>query len=184
MKVLLPRALAPLVALVVLGCSRSETATPPKEDPAATTAGVSPPPPRARAPVGDGESWNVDRIDWQPYEAGLALAKRENKPICLVFYTTWCPHCKNFSKIFDDARVTEQARSFVMIRLDADKDSDIAKRFAPDGGYIPRTFFLAADGTPDFDIHTPRDKYTYFYDERNPASLLGGMTEALRKLRK
>ena len=86
--------------------------------------------------------------------------------------------------MFDDPRIAERAKDFVMIRLDADQESDIAKKFAKDGGYIPRTFFLAPDGTPDFDIHAPRPKYAYFYDERNPGSLLAGMTTALQKLRK
>lgn len=176
--------LAPIVALALLGC-RAETTAPQKEGPAAGTAGVSTPQPRPRPdPPGNGESWNTAQIEWETYEGGLALAKAQNKPICLVLYTTWCPHCKNFSKVFDDPRVAEQAKSFVMIRLDADKESDVAAKLAKDGGYIPRTFFLAADGTPDFEIHAPRDKYAYFYDERNPASLLGGMTAALAKLHK
>jgi protein-disulfide reductase (glutathione) len=181
-----PLGLAPLVALALLGC-RAETTAPQREEPAANTAGMSSPPAPQRAapaPAANGESWNTAQIEWQPYEAGLARAKAENKPVCLIFYTTWCPHCKNFSQVFDDPRVAERARDFVMIRLDADQESDVAARFAKDGGYIPRTFFLASDGTPDFDIHTPRAQYAYFYNERDPSSLLEGMNEAARKLRK
>ena len=138
-------------------------------------------PPAAGTP-GAGETWNAAQIDWQPYEAGLVRAKAENKPICLVLYTGWCPHCRNYSHVFDDAQVVEKARSFVMVRANADEESALAAKFTRDGGYIPRTFFLAPDGTLDPEIHAPRPKFLYFYDERSPAGLLAGMSEALRKL--
>ena len=69
-----------------------------------------------------------------------------------------------------------------MIRLDKDKNAELSKKYAPDGEYIPRTYFLKSDGTLDPDIHAPRDSYKYFYDERDAASLLGAMNEALAKL--
>lgn len=181
-----PLGLALAFALALLGCS-ADTTAPQREEPAATTAGASTPPAptqRPRPAAAAAETWNAEQIEWQPYEAGLARAKAENKPICLVFYTSWCSHCKNYSRVFDDPRIVARAKDFVMIKLDADQASDVAKQFAKDGSYIPRTFFLAADGTPDFDIHTPRDKYAYFYNEKDPTSLLGGMDEAARKLRK
>jgi Thioredoxin-like len=129
-----------------------------------------------------GETWNAEHIDWQGYEAGLARAKAEHKPLCLVLYTDWCPHCRNYSHVFDDPRVVERAKSFVMVRANADKESELAGRFAKDGGYVPRTFFIGPDGTLDPDIHAQRPKFLYFFDERDPSSLLGGMEEALRKL--
>lgn len=179
-------ALAPALALgfVLVGCGRPEA----KPDPAAAGTGAVEEPPAsiARAAPGNaaaaGETWNAAQIDWQPYEAGLARARAENKPVCLVLYTGWCPHCRNYSRVFDDAKVVEQAKRFVMIRLNADEHQDVASKFQPDGGYVPRTFFLSPDGQLAADIHAPRPKYMYFYDERNPASLMGGMADALRKL--
>lgn len=176
------RRLLPALALV-LGACRADPST--DAPPTGSTSEAAPP---AAAPSpspasAEAETWNASRIDWQPYEAGLARAKAENKPVCLIFYTSWCPHCKTYSRVFDDPRVVARARNFVMIRLNADDHGDIARKFAKDGGYIPRTFFLAANGTPDFSIHAARDKFVYFYDERNPASILGGMDEAERKLR-
>lgn len=176
------RRLLPALALVLGACRADPSADAPQ---AGATSEASPPPvttsftPRAAA----GETWNASQIDWQPYEAGLARARAERKPVCLIFYTGWCPHCKTYSRVFDDPKVVAKARDFVMIRVNADEESGIAQRFAKDGGYIPRTFFLAADGTPDFSIHAARDKFLYFYDEHNPTSILAGMDEAERKLR-
>lgn len=175
-------------AALALPACRAETEAPQKDSaPAATPAATSPAPSSrpARAASSTGaETWNAAQIEWLSYEAGLARAKAENKPVCLVLFTTWCPHCRNYSKVFDDPRVVERAKQLVMIRLDADQESDIAQKHAPDGGYIPRTFFLAPDGTPDLDIHAPRAKYAYFYHEHDPAQLLAGMDEALKKLRR
>ena len=130
-----------------------------------------------------GGDWNDAQIGWKSYDDGLAAAKKEQKPICLIFYTEWCPHCRNYSGVFHDAKVVEKSKNFVMIRLDKDKNAEISKKYAPDGEYIPRTYFLSSDGTLDPEIHAPRPQYKYFYDEAQPGSVLNGMDEALKKLK-
>ena len=129
-----------------------------------------------------GGDWNDGQVQWQPYEQGLAAAKKDKKPICLVFFTEWCPHCTNYSKLFHDPKVVEQSKRFVMVRLDKDKNAEISKQYAPDGEYIPRTYFVSSDGKLDADIHAPRPDYKYFYDERNPKPLLDSMDAAAKKL--
>jgi thiol:disulfide interchange protein len=180
--------LAALLALSITGCGRdlSDTQAFPEGAPtakatAATQAPATPAKPASNAPHADAETWNAAQIDWQPYEAGLAQAKAQNKPVCLVLYTHWCPHCKNYSRVFDDAKIVEKARSFVMIRMNAEEHREVAQKYAVDGTYIPRTYFLGPDGALA-DVHAPRPKFKYFYDERNPGSLLAGMDEALRKI--
>ncbi len=143
---------------------------------AVATALTAPP---ARA----GGDWNDAQIGWKTYEDGLAVAKKERKPICLVFYTEWCPHCRNYSGVFHDAKVVETAKQFVMIRLDKDKNGELSKKYAPDGDYIPRTYFLTADAVLDPEIHAPRPQYKYFYDEMQPGGVLSGMQQALKKMK-
>ena len=130
-----------------------------------------------------GGDWNDAQVAWQPHDKGLATAKEEKKPVCLVFYTEWCPHCTNYSAVFHDAKVVEQAKRFVMIRLDKDKNAEISKKYTPDGEYIPRTYFLSSAGVLDPEIHAARDQYKYFYDEHDAASVLAGMDAALKKLK-
>ena len=127
--------------------------------------------------------WNESGIKWQNYDEGVALAQKEKKPICLVVFTEWCPHCKNYALIFHDPKVVAQAKRFVMIHVDKDQNAPVNKKFQPDGDYIPRTFFLKPDGTLDADIKAPRDKYQYFYDEKDPASVLAAMDAAQKKLK-
>lgn len=127
--------------------------------------------------------WNESGIAWKSYDEGLALAAKEKKPVCLIVFTEWCPHCKNYAGVFQDAKVVEAAKGFVMIHVDKDKSPDVSKKYAPDGEYIPRTYFLKSDGTLAADIAAPRDKYKYFYDEKDPASVLASMTAAKAQLK-
>ena len=133
------------------------------------------------AGVGHAHDWNDGSIQWQTYEKGLALAAKEKKPICLIFFTEWCPHCKTYSRVFHDPRVVEKAKDFVLIHVNNDKAGELATKFSPDGPYVPRTFFLSSAGVLDPELHAPRDKFKYFYDETDPAGLLAGMDAAKKK---
>ena len=128
-----------------------------------------------------GGNWNDEQVSWQPYDKGIEAAKAQKKPVCLVFYTEWCPHCTRFSAVFHDSRVVEKSKQFVMIRLDKDKNKEISAQYKPDGEYIPRTFFLSREAQFDPDLHAPRDKFRYFYDESAPEGILSGMDSALKK---
>jgi len=129
------------------------------------------------------EDWNDANIKWMSYTEGLAAAKESKKPVCLIFYTTWCPHCKNYSKVFSDPAVIEKSKSFVMIRLDKDQNKDLSAEYKPDGEYIPRTYFLSSDGKLDEELTADRPQFKYFYAENDPKSILAGMDRALAKLK-
>ena len=126
--------------------------------------------------------WNDKDIKWQDYDAGLADAKKAKKPVMLIFFTEWCPHCKNYSGVFHDPKVVAKSKDFVMVRLDADKNKELSQKYAVDGSYIPRTYFLSSNGTLS-DIHAPREQFKYFYDERNATQILAGMDQAQKQLK-
>jgi thiol:disulfide interchange protein len=129
------------------------------------------------------EDWNDAKIQWRSYEEGLAEAKKSGKPVCLIFYTTWCPHCANYSRVFQDPKVVEHARDFVMIRVDADKRRDLSEQYKPDGAYVPRSFFLSPQGVLDQEINAGRDQYKFFYHEHDPNHILKAMEVAAQKYR-
>ncbi len=153
------RALGVVVSFVVAagtflpGC-RSEAPPPPVEEPAKA-------------------------VSWKTYEVGLAEAKAKNKPVCLIFYTDWCPHCKNYHQLFDTPALIQLSQKFVMIRINKDENPAISAKYAPDGDYIPRTYFLKSDGTLLADITEQREQYRYFYNEHDPASLMRSMNAVL-----
>ena len=129
-----------------------------------------------------GGDWNDKAVGWQAYDAGLARAKQDKKPVMLIIYTEWCPHCTNYSKLFHDQAVIDKTRQFVMIRVDKDKQPEISKSHAPDGEYIPRTYFLSSDGVLDPSLAAKRDRYRYFYNESDVNDVLAAMDSALAKL--
>jgi hypothetical protein len=136
------------------------------------------------APVRADDEWNDKGIAWQPYEAGLALAKKEKKPVCLIFVAPWSERSATYARVFHDPAVVTKAKRFVMIRLDIDPGTvGLAAKYAPDGQYLPRTFFLSPSGDLWADVRGPLDEYKYFYDVHDPKSLLAGMDAALAKLK-
>jgi thiol:disulfide interchange protein len=150
----------------------------PKPTVAATATATARPTP----PTPAGESWGGGAIAWRTPDDGLAEAKRDGRPVLLVLYTSWCPHCKNYSKLFTDERIVTASKQFVMIRANSDEASDFADRYAPDGGYIPRTFFLKPDGSLLSEVRASDGQYKYFYDEKDPAPLLAAMDRAKKTI--
>ncbi|MFQ5353205.1 MAG: thioredoxin family protein [Candidatus Binatia bacterium] len=123
--------------------------------------------------------WNDGPISWKGYEEGLAQAAADGKPVCLIFYTDWCPHCTRYSGVFHDPSIVELSKGFVMIRLNKDQNRDISSKYAPDGEYIPRTYFLSPQGELRATIHEERSNYLYFFREDDPTALARAMKEAL-----
>src|SRR5512140_2073385 len=76
-----------------------------------------------------GGDWNDQQIKWRTYEDGLAEAKKSKKPVMLIFFTEWCPHCKNYSGVFHDPKVVAASKNFVMVRLDADKNKELGQKY-------------------------------------------------------
>jgi thiol-disulfide isomerase/thioredoxin len=133
------------------------------------------------AAFGITQNWNDAQIHWMSFDEGLEAAKKTNKPVCLIFFTTWCPHCTNYSKLFSNPELVNKSQSFVMIRIDADMNQELSEKYSLDGEYIPRTYFFSPDGTVDPSLSESQDDYKYFYAEDDPRSILAGMDRALKK---
>lgn len=135
------------------------------------------------APFAEAPSdWNVREVAWMPYEAGLAAGQAAHKPIVLVFYTDWCPHCHNYSRLFHDPELVRLSQQFVMIRVERDGHRDISARYDIDGEYIPRTFFLTPTGSVLTDLTSDNDDFRYFIDEHDPTELIALMQRALERM--
>ena len=85
-------------------------------------------------------------IQWLDYAEGRQRSAAENKKVFLIFEADWCRYCLQMEKeTFQDPTVIAYVnRNFVPIRVDSDRQQDIASAYGVRG--LPSTWFIAADG--------------------------------------
>lgn len=78
----------------------------------------------------------------------LAEAKKQNKPVFVDIYTTWCGPCKLMAKqAFPDAKVGEKFNAnFISYQIDAEKGEglDVAKKYAVTA--YPTSLYVSGNG--------------------------------------
>lgn len=75
----------------------------------------------------------------------LAEAKTRQTRVVVDFYADWCVWCKRMDRdTLSDARVKARLRDFVLLRIDTDRQQDVAERFSING--LPTTVILNAQG--------------------------------------
>ncbi len=111
------------LALLPLGCVRPAA----KEQAPAPTDGQA-----------AGITWSHD------YEAALAQAKQENKPLMADVFATWCKPCQQMDEeVFSRADVGEASREFVCVKVDGEKYPDLRKKL--EVANYPTVLFLDPD---------------------------------------
>ena len=80
------------------------------------------------------------------FDEALAAAKKDQKIVMIDFFTTWCVPCKKLDKITwkDESVQAWIAKTAVALKLDAEKEVELAKRFHVEG--YPTIVFVNADG--------------------------------------
>ncbi len=134
-------------------------------------------PAAARAPEHAGV-WNGAEIAWRDIASGIPEATRTGRPVIMLFQATWCPSCRQYRQVFKDPRIVEASKSFVMILVDVDKDTEANSAFSPDGTYVPRTIFFDAEGNIQSSIRGADSEYPHSIDIKAPDELLGLMQKA------
>lgn len=81
------------------------------------------------------------------WQAVLAKAKAENKPIFVDFYAEWCGPCKFMSKnVFTDAEVGNYYNTnFISVKIDAEKEEAELVRASQIEAY-PSLYYFSPDG--------------------------------------
>jgi thiol-disulfide isomerase/thioredoxin len=124
--------------------------------------------------------WNPSAVNWRPTEAGLAEARESGKPVMMVIHAEWCGPCHDYARVFHDAEVAALSRHFVMILVDSDQERAVNQRYATDGTYLPRTYFLDAAGQHQTANVSNHPRFRYFFPQRDPRAIAGAMRLALR----
>ena len=103
-------------------------------------------PPISMAAVKSKIAWHKNLKD------AFKLAKQQNKPLMVEFMAEWCPSCNMMEdSTFINPAVIEKADRFIPVRIDVDRQKDIAAEYKASamkyGGIgIPNILFMTRDG--------------------------------------
>jgi len=119
-------------------------------------------------------------IQWVTLEKAKEISMESNKPVMVIIHKTWCGACKSLKKdVAKDKAFAKFSSNLVMVNLEDDEEPTDPS-FSPDGGYVPRVFFLpAATQKVDPSIYNVNGnkEYKYFYYETE--DLLDSMKKAV-----
>jgi len=89
----------------------------------------------------------VYAISWRhDLESALKAAKSQQKPVLIDFYTEWCGWCKKLdSDTYSDSRVNSASEKFVCVKIDAEKEPEIANKYGVTG--FPTIIFLDSNAS-------------------------------------
>ncbi len=78
-------------------------------------------------------SQTADKIEWKTYQQALNLAKKDNKPVFIYFYSESCEYCRAMSaNVFSDSHIAKIVNgNFVPVKVDVMKNTEIVKKFIP-----------------------------------------------------
>jgi thiol:disulfide interchange protein len=107
-----------------------------------------------------------DEIVWYSYEEGMKIAQEQKKPVMIDVYAGWCTWCKELDRVvYTDPDVIKLSDEFVCIKINADRQRNLAAKYNPRGG-VPAVIFLRAD---DSEVHRlggyPREGASAFAHE-------------------
>jgi thiol:disulfide interchange protein len=90
------------------------------------------------------------KIQWiYSVDSALVLSGQTQKPIMIDFMAEWCPPCRAMEdSTFNNQKIIEKSADFITVRIDIDKQSDIAIQYGGNarkyGGVgIPNLLFLS-----------------------------------------
>jgi len=85
-------------------------------------------------------SWDND------LNSALNEAKKNEKPLIVDFYTTWCHWCKELDiNTYTDAKVNDLSSNFICVKVDAEQNPQEASKYDVRG--YPTVIFLNYDGS-------------------------------------
>ena len=110
---------------------------------------------------------NPDTIKWYSLTEGLEIARRENKPLFLFVYVTWCDKCQRMDKkVFTNKEVIPLiTENFIAVKMNPEVDSAYFKS----DKILKRKIFLNEVTPGRLAISVPT---TVFYREKEDENVI------------
>lgn len=85
-------------------------------------------------------------IKWRSFDEGMSIGKKNSKKVFIHFWTGWCGYCtKMANETFKDpAVVSFLNENFVAVRVNANKEKDLAAKYNVRG--LPDNWFISKEG--------------------------------------
>ncbi|MBF4516002.1 thioredoxin family protein [Flavobacterium sp. ANB] len=95
------------------------------------------------------QSQNQFTVDGISYKTALENAKTQNKPVFVMLYADWCPHCNQMKKeVFSDANVMDFLnKNYICIWKNIEKEEGIALKNKFKTTSLPSFLFLDSNKT-------------------------------------
>lgn len=95
------------------------------------------------------QAQNQFTTDGISYKTALENAKKENKPVFIMLYADWCPHCNQMKKeVFSDSKVMDFLnKNYVCVWKNIEKEEGIALKNKFNTKSLPAFLFLDANET-------------------------------------
>jgi thiol:disulfide interchange protein len=118
-------------------------------------------------------------VRWQTWDEAQKIPQAKRKPMALLVFAHWCPHCRSLAPAFADKEVVRLSKQLTMVRQDSDeKPAWLKDKFGKYGGYVPRMFIVAPDGRVVEEITSGHSRYPYFYQASQIEALRAALAKA------
>ena len=116
-------------------------------------------------------SWSQN--DWAPneitYKDAVIQAQKENKPIFIMLYATWCPHCNKMkTTVFNDQKVLDFLnKNYICVWKNIEKEEGIAIKEKFNTSGLPIFLFIDAKETLLYAIKGELTTATFMLEAQN-----------------
>lgn len=104
-----------------------------------------------------------ESIQWENYNEGIRLSRKENKKVFLYFRADWCGFCVKMEKtVFADRKIIAFLNQhFISIKVDGDKETSLNRAYKVNG--FPDNRFLDELRQEVFKLPGFLDTMTFFF---------------------
>lgn len=110
--------------------------------------------------------WNHNQIS---YNEALIQASKQNKPVFIMLYATWCPHCNTMkSTVFSNSKVLDFLnKNYICVWKDIEKEEGIVLKEKYNTRGLPTFLFIDSKETLLYSVKGEMKTDAFMYEATN-----------------